>query len=329
MRTVCLAIVVVCVSTACAYHAPTAPSPPPLDLTTPSTLLVSAAPGLGSAGGTAAITALVSNVAGAPLPSVTVTFSADVGEVTPAAVSNEQGLATATLTGPAGAATITAHAGALTRVALVALQPVPPSAPPPTADPPPTSPPPASPGPLTVQLLVTAAPAGSPTLFGLAVSAGMTSATWDFGDGSPAVTTPSPTTSYAYPAGTFTASVIVRDRVGRTASAHTPVVIVNPPPPPPPPPPSVTVTLRSSAPTVVVLVGTLTFTAAVTNLNAGEGVTAYQWDLDGAAGYEATTTANMRTSAPYPTHGMYTAKVQATTSTGRSVTGTVGFFVTN
>ena len=59
-------------STACAYHSPTEPTLPPADLAAPAALVVNAAPG--RAGGTATVTALVSNRAGAPLAAVTVTF---------------------------------------------------------------------------------------------------------------------------------------------------------------------------------------------------------------------------------------------------------------
>ena len=74
MRNVCVAIVVLLTSTACAYHSPTAPTPPPLDLTRPSTLHLSAAPGQGPAGGTATVTAIVSNIAGTPLASAQASY---------------------------------------------------------------------------------------------------------------------------------------------------------------------------------------------------------------------------------------------------------------
>ena len=94
------------------------------------------------------------------------------------------------------------------------------------------------------------------------------------------------------------------------------------------PPPTLTATLTSSAGTVPVG-STLNFTATVGGLATGETMTAYQWDLDATAGYESTTIVNTRTSAIYSTGGMFTAKLLVTTSTGRTVTATTNYVVTN
>jgi hypothetical protein len=100
------------------------------------------------------------------------------------------------------------------------------------------------------------------------------------------------------------------------------------PPPQPPQPPALTVKLTSSVGSVATAGGTITFSAAVTNLN-GETITAFQWDVDDTAGFEGTSTLPSRVGGPYTTAGLFTATVKVTTSTGRSATGTVSYVVTN
>ena len=103
------------------------------------------------------------------------------------------------------------------------------------------------------------------------------------------------------------------------------------PTPTPDPTPTVqfpVVTLTPSVATVPTG-GTITFTAAVTNLNAGDTVAFYSWNLDGNTTPEATTTGNTRTSAPYTGHGPVIASVTVTTAAGLSATGTVTVIVTN
>jgi hypothetical protein len=73
----------------------------------------------------------------------------------------------------------------------------------------------------------------------------------------------------------------------------------------------------------------LTFTLGIDNLNVDETLVAFQWDLDGNGTFESTTTSNVRTSNPYTTAGIFTAKAVATTSSGRTATGTVRVVVTN
>lgn len=55
---------------------------------------------------------------------------------------------------------------------------------------------------------------------------------WEFGDGTPAVSTP--TANHTYGAGTYTARLVVTDNAGATASTTVPIVVTAPPPPPPP-----------------------------------------------------------------------------------------------
>jgi hypothetical protein len=100
-----------------------------------------------------------------------------------------------------------------------------------------------------------------------------------------------------------------------------------PPAPAPPAPAVATVTLTAS-PSTVEVGWTPTFTATPENLAAGETVSFYQWDLDGNGTNEATSTANTRPFT-FQAHGIYTARVHMTTSTGRTATGTARVTVTN
>jgi transcriptional regulator with XRE-family HTH domain len=66
-----------------------------------------------------------------------------------------------------------------------------------------------------------------------------------------------------------------------------------------------------------------TLSASVSNLRAGESVTAYQWDWEGAGKgttFDETSIANSR-SHVYPTDGIRNPIVQILTSAGRSATG--------
>jgi hypothetical protein len=103
---------------------------------------------------------------------------------------------------------------------------------------------------------------------------------------------------------------------------------VPPTPPQPAPVPFLTASLAASAGSVPVG-GTLTFTASVGNLQAGETVTSYEWDLDGNLSFEFTTISSPKTSAPYAAPGLFKATVVVTTSTGRRASGQVSFVVTN
>jgi hypothetical protein len=107
-----------------------------------------------------------------------------------------------------------------------------------------------------------------------------------------------------------------------------PPFIPTPAPPQPPPVPFLTASLAASAGSVPVG-GTLTFTATVANLQAGETVTSYEWDLDGNLSFEFTTVSSPKTSAPYAVPGLFKATIVVTTSTGRRASGQVSFVVTN
>jgi len=113
------------------------------------------------------------------------------------------------------------------------------------------------------------------------------------------------------------------------APAPGPAPVPPPVPTPPTPPPAfLTPTITANAASVPVG-GTLTFTTSVANLQAGETVDVYQWDLDGNVSFEFTTTVNTKTSAPSTTPGLFRATVVITTSTGRRASATVGYVVTN
>lgn len=112
-----------------------------------------------------------------------------------------------------------------------------------------------------------------------------------------------------------------------------PIPAPAPTPTPSPSAPTVTAILSSRSPsgTTVAVGGTLTFSVTVANLQAGETITAFQWDLDGDKDgvFEFTTTSSQQTSTPYTAHGLFTARVKVTTSTGRSAIGTLPFVVTS
>jgi hypothetical protein len=186
-------LVIAMASTACAYHSPTAPTPPAPDLTTPATLTLDVAPGTSR---TAAITATVRNHAGLALPAVPVAFSVDVGTLTAggvtAVIPAVERNAAVSWAAEAWLPTTTTGSCA----ALVALQPGPASTPGTRAvgEPTPTGAAatgttvPDRPDPRDAGL------AGS-TVFGLSLSAGVR-VIWDFGDASPAVTTTDASTSH-------------------------------------------------------------------------------------------------------------------------------------
>ena len=120
---------------------------------------------------------------------------------------------------------------------------------------------------------------------------------------------------------------------------HVPQVFPPSTPPPPRPPPELPptippapappgLTLSSNSGTVAVG-SSLMFTAAVSELNAGETVLYYQWDLDGDGDVEKTTTVNTAASPVYDAHGPLTARVNIATSTGRTASAGRGIVVTN
>jgi hypothetical protein len=336
-----LAAVAILSTIGCGYKNVIAPSSTPVPVAgVPARLELGVVAGTA---GTAVISAKVVDAFATALPNLSVSFVASTGTLSAAsAQTDEKGIAQTTITAPVGGVTITATSAGLEATTIAAMQPTvtmpphtpsqpfPPIPPVPTPTPPPPAPPaPPAPAP-TYTVSLTASPAsitiGSASTLTASVvqnnGAPVPSTyVWDCeNDGTAEATTATP--SYALcsfaTVGTHTAKVTATGGTV-TGSAFTTVTVT---------PLPLTATLTSSAPSVAVG-STLTFTVAMTNLNVGETVTSYQWDLDGTTGFESTTTVPTRTSAAYTTAGLFTAKVLATTSTGRTVTGTVGFVVTN
>jgi len=128
---------VAALTAACSVAAPpTAPSSQPAP-GVPARLELSAAPGLGAAGGTVAIQARVIDAYAAAVPGAAVTFQASAGTLSAAVVATDvAGVARVTLSeAPAGVAAIAARTDTVHAETTVAVQPllVPPA--PPVADP--------------------------------------------------------------------------------------------------------------------------------------------------------------------------------------------------
>lgn len=154
--------------------------------------------------------------------------------------------------------------------------------------------------------------------------------------------TGSASTTITGPAGPIAISAIVGTVEQKTQIA---IQAVPPPPPPPsvPPPapprpapvptppapipaPEFTVKLTTTVSSVPA--GTaIDFVATVTN-PGGEIIQAYQWDLDGDGKFEFTTVVPTRQSAPLSDPGIHTAKVQVTSTSNRTASGTVTYVVT-
>jgi PKD repeat protein len=298
-----VAVVVAVLSSACAYHSPTQPTPATTtpDLSQPSTVTIAGAPGTGAQAGTAVITARIQNSVGAPLAHYTVTFATTRGSISPStAQTNDEGRATATLTA-ADTADVTVSAGPVS-----AHTPV-------TAGTPP------APGAaLTVTLLSSGGQAGKVVQFSLSANAGITRADWDFGDRGVDTTT-GPTTTHVYGgAATYQASVTITDTSNRTASSTQPVTITAVPTPPPAPTPvaSYTVTVVAS-PATATVGGATTLTATVVANNGAPAPASFAWDCDNNGTVDFTTTVNSQ-SCTYTTAGTVTSKV---TVTGGAVVG--------
>jgi hypothetical protein len=217
---------------------------PPVVPSIPSRITVTATPGVGTAAGEVYVSARVFDAQGRGVGSTPVSFSVNVGTVSPAAaVADPGGLAQTTVktTGPT-----TVRVAAGPALATMDVTPNPsitqPGPPVPTPTPPnPTPNPPSSP--LTVTINAAPAPAGSPTTFGLAMSGGVSSATWAFGDGGSETTGTSSTAHVYTSAGTYTVSVSVIDQQNRSASASTAVTIKPSSTDTPPPAATVNLTL--------------------------------------------------------------------------------------
>jgi PKD repeat protein len=225
---------------ACAYHAPSAPTPLPLPTssTAPASVQLT---GATRPDRDTDLTASVYTSAGHPVADVLVEFTTSTGTLEPpSAVTDANGRARTVLNATA-TAVVSVTAGALsasTTILATAPVPMPPPAPipGPTPAPPPTAP-------FGITLRADARPVGEITTFGLAGSP-ITQAIWDVGDGSAAFTTSAPTLQHVYTrAGTFRAGVTVSDVSGRRASSALTVTVAPQPDPPHPPPPSLSVSL--------------------------------------------------------------------------------------
>lgn len=108
----------------------------------------------------------------------------------------------------------------------------------------PTAPPPPPPPPVVTNQSPVASTVGSTPLAGTAPltvrlvgassydpDGAIVAYRWEFGDGSPAVTSPNAT--HVYAAGSYVARLTVTDNAGASASATVPIVVTAPPPPPP------------------------------------------------------------------------------------------------
>lgn len=202
----------------------------------PVSIALSAINGIGATAGKAYVMARVTNAAGRPVGNIDVTFSTTAGSVAPLmATSDALGQAQTTVT-VRGSADVTAQAGPYASVMTVTPNPIPdPVAPVPPIftpiPPPPPVPPPSQPPPsldlLRVDLSFSplSVITGVPFTFTANASAEIASAAWEFGDNTTAQTTgPRVTHTYDSP-GTRTATVIVRDRMNRSAVASVAVAV--------------------------------------------------------------------------------------------------------
>ena len=200
--------------------------PTPINIpSVPSRITISAVSGIGAAAGEIYIAARVFDAQGVSVGSTAVTFSTNIGVVSPESVMADGGGLAQTTVKTTVPANIRAAAGSA--LATIDVTPNPPIVPIAPVDPPapPTPIPPPSQGPFTIELLVSAGVAGSDSLFSLRANGGVSSATWTFGDGS-ATTTSSPSARHAYAsANTYVAGVVAVDTLGRSASSSATVSI--------------------------------------------------------------------------------------------------------
>jgi len=301
-------------STACEYHSPAAPTPPePISATAPATLTLGAAVGIGVGGGRAIVTAKIQNGYGVPLANVAVTFSSDVGVITPEVTTGADGTASATLIATR-TATVTAQAASLTTRLLVASGPAGSAPPTPLASL------------LNYSVTLAASPSslaagGSSLLTATVVAADdaptPTSYAWDcHGDGTTIITSNINVQSCAYPiAGTFTSKVTVTGGLV-SGSASTTVTVA-----------AMLTVLIVPASFAPVLGTSNNFTATVTSSDLVPASLQWEWDVNGDGTYDLTVA-----GAPSPntqaltfgTQGVQTVKVRVTdVATSRIAIGTV------
>lgn len=308
-------LVIAVLASGCAPHLPTQP-----DIVTPAVQTAPAAIRLTLASRpdrTYDVTATVLTADGHFVKDVPLAFKMDSGTVTPdTATTNGNGMAQA-VASTASTTTLTVSGGALTASTRVDAMPGPVVITP-TPPPPPTPLPPPS---ISLQPITTTV--GVSTLFnvGAFVNGGIqvASTVWAFGDGGTFASANTGASHTYTTVGTYTASVTATDAIGRRASASAIVTVQV----------GALLATMTSTPAATTVGGTLTFAVNVAQLGPAETVTAYQWDLDGDGVYESITAAASRASAPYLVVGVFTAKVLATTSAGRSVVASVGFAIRN
>jgi PKD repeat protein len=310
----------------CAASTPTSPSAAisVAKAGVPASLEFTAGPGVGVTGGTATLTATVTDGLFAPVADVSVTFTAASGTLDNAIVAtNARGVAVARLTAPAGAIKVTATTiGLVPRSTVVSVQPAPDTTgPPPSVPPPTTNPAPPTTAPLAVTINAANGLVGDTITIGLSTTA-LARADWTFGDGATATTTTGVTTHVYTAAAVYPIAVTVTDTLGRTASAQKALTIAVAAPASTALP-SYTVTLVAS-PTAVIVGGSSTLTATVTPQNGAPAATSYAWDCIGD-GVTIVTNGTATHSCTYTTTGTTTSRV---TATGGSVTGSASATVT-
>jgi hypothetical protein len=323
MRTALL-LLGVSLSTACAYHAPDAPTP---IVVVPSTTPASIRLVSGSRPDyTTAVIATVLTADGRGVPNMPLAFTTASGTVTPGQTTTDvEGRATAIVASPS-ATTVSASAGTLTTSIQVtgasAPAPLPPLPIPPTPVPVPPEPPSKPPVPIppvafTVFLTPIATTAGTSVALNANPSVPITAAAWTFGDGTTQSTGSGSVVHSWTTAGAYTLSVVVTDTLGRTASTSAPVTvaaIVVPPPPPPSPPPTL----------LPALTCTVALHVVVCNVTAAYGSTALlssattRVDWDFGDGVAQTVLGSPLATRTYGSAGTYTifATVTATTVDG-------------
>lgn len=319
-----LLLLLASLSTACAYHAPDAPTP---IVVVPSTTPASIRLVSGSRPDyTTGVIATVLTADGHGVPNVSLTFTTALGTVTPAQTTTDaEGHAT-TLVSTPSATTVSATAGTLTTSIQVpgasAPGPLPPIQIPPTPAPIPPPPPAPAPTPIpppafTVSLASITTTAGSSVSLNANPSVPIVSAAWTFGDGLTQTTLSNVVAHVWTTAGAYTLSVVATDILGRTAGTSATVTvaaIVVPPPPPPPPLPTLT----------PVLTCTVALHVVVCNVTASYGSTALlssattRVDWDFGDGFAQTVLGSPLNTRTYGSAGTYTifATVTATTVDG-------------
>lgn len=296
----------------CAYHSPTAPTPPAVSDATPASVTL----GVPSSN---TVSAYVQNVHGAPLQGITVRFTSDAGALSPAsAVTNADGHAASTLSASTDVH-VTATVGTLSARATVLAPVIPPTPTPPTPPVGPTpTPPPPSP---SVFLNVSAsATTGVPLNFNVSSAATGVVWQWSFGDGATAQTTAFNTSHTYTSAGVYAASVAGAG----TPTANATITVTDPvAPTPTTPAPSLTVTVGCLAATHA----TATFCNVSATDQTGAVVTSQltnvTWDWGDGTPAAAQ---GVTTSHTYAQGGVYVIGVRASTAAG--VTGTAAKSIT-